>query len=658
MRKLVLTLTTLTSLMASAHAQTLFTYGGNPVTKQEFVRVYSKNAINKKPDMSAAALNEYFDLYTLFRMKVKEAELRHMDTIPSIQRELISYRKQLAKTYLTDAEMNSRLVREAYDRSKEERRVSHILLSVTPTTPFEDTLTLFKRADSIYNALVNNKADFSALAAQFSEDRGTKDKGGDLGYMTGMQTLYPFENTVYNTEVGKIAKPFRTQLGYHILKVTDKRPARGEVQVAHILVTTPKSQGEEGKQLALRRIDTIKADLKKGVAFEELAKKYSQDKYSVKDGGVLKPFGVGRMTPAFEDAAFALKKPGDISQPIQTEYGYHIIKLISKTPLKPFDSVQTQMKKLVENDSRSQMARDVFFERMKQRNSFKEYPENFNDLVTKFNNMVPDTGKDANQFKSTDFVGMNKPVFSMGKTNYTQADYMTYAETLTRGRIMGQRKTSMTEIYKMYVDNVVTDAEEHRLQEDNEDFRNLMQEYRDGIMLFELMDQQVWGKASRDSVGLKAFYEANKAKYIWEPGFTGSVYHFKNEDALKEGMKLLNGKEKLEDQAIADAINTDAMPDALSVMQGHYEFSKFKEANRDDVAKAGVSKAIKNADGTYTVVRVDEVYNTPTQKSLDDARGYVIAEYQDYLEKQWNAELRSKYPVKKEEAVFNSMVKK
>ncbi len=657
MRKLVLTFLTITTLLANAGAQTLFTFGGTPVSKQEFLRVYQKNALNKKPDMSDAALKEYFDLYTLFRMKVREAELRRLDTMPSIQRELDNYRKQLAKTYLTDEQVTNKLMKEAYNRMKEERHVAHILIMAPPNMNQDDTLKIAQRMDSIYNALTKNKASFDELAAKYSEDNGSKSKGGDIGFMTALQTLYPFENAVYETEVGKISKPFRTQLGYHIVKVMEKRPARGEIQVAHILLTTPKSMGEDGVKLAEKRMDSIQNALKKGVPFGELAKKYSQDKYSVNEGGVLKPFGVGRMTPAFENAAFALKNPGDVSPVIKTDYGFHIIKLMERMPVKPYDSMEGKIKKLVENDSRAQMARDIFFEKMKAQNGFKEYPENFKTLVTRFDKMVPDTGKMANQFTANEFNKMDEPLFVINNNKYRQGDFVSYAETLTRGRIMGQREASLKELYKMYVDKVVNDVQEHKLEEENQDFKNLMQEYRDGIMLFELMDQQVWGKASRDSAGLQAFYDAHKAKYQWEPGFEGAVYKFKNEDALKNGMKLLNSKSRMEDEAIADSVNTDAMPDAVSVLKGRYEFSKFKEANREALTKGTVTKQKRNDDGSYTVVRVDEVYNAPSQKTLEEARGYVIAEYQDYLEKQWNETLREKYPVKVETSVFNSMVR-
>lgn len=655
MRKLVLTFLTFSSLIGSTKAQTLFTYGGNPVSKDEFLRVYQKNAMNKKPDFSEAALREYFDLYSLFRMKVKEAELRKIDTLPGIQRELDNYRKQLAKNYLTDEQVNNRLMREAYDRLKEERRVSHILLMAPPGLNPDDTLRLYKRMDSVYEAITKKGARFEELARTYSDDKGTKDNGGDLGYMTALQTLYNFESAVYETPVGKISRPFRTALGYHIVKVTDKRPARGEVQVAQILLTTPKSQGEAGEKLAQARLDSIRILLDKGTAFEEVVKRFSQDKYSINEGGVLKPFGVGRMTPAFEDAAFGLNKPGELSKPVKTEFGYHILKLISKTPLKPYDSMVTQLKKRVDNDSRAQIARDIFFDRLKQRNGFKEYSDNFDDLVFKFDQRVSDTGRTTNQFKADEFRDLNRPLFSLGKTDYSQADFMRFAEMTTRGRIMGQRKTSLREIYKMYLDRVVNDAEEGRLMKENADFRNLMTEYRDGIMLFELMDQQVWSKASKDSAGLKSFYDKNKAKYQWEPGFEGVVARFKDESTMKKGATLLG---KMSVDAIADSLNTESMPDAVSLTKGRFEYSKFKEADRADIRKGIPTAGKRNNDGTITVVYAEQVYDTPGQKTLDEARGYVIAEYQDFLEKDWNATLRAKYPVKIEEPVFKTMVRK
>lgn len=654
MRKLVLTIGASGLILTSGWSQTLFTYGSNPVTKEEFLRNYQKNALNKKPDFTESALREYLDLYSLFRMKVKEAEVRQLDTIPNIQRELETYRKQLAKSYLTDEQVTNKLYREAYDRLKEERRVAHIMLMAPPNMSAQDTLTLYNRMDSIYKALTTKKADFAKLAAQYSQDGGTKERGGEIGFMTALQTLYSFENAVYETEVGKISRPFRSQLGYHVVKVLEKRPSRGEVQVAQILVSTPKSKGEEGVVAARKRVDSIQSALKKGADFAELASKYSDDKYTVNEGGVLPAFGVGKMIPAFEDAAFALQKPGDISQ-VQTDYGFHILKLISKTPLKPFDSMLSQIKKHVENDSRSQLARELYFKKVREKNGFKEEPAAL-DEVANLLASLPDTGANANTFQASDYNYLNKTIFVLGGNSYTQKDFLSFAEGLTRGRLMGDKKTVVRDLYNIYTDRIVNDFQEKKLAQENENFRNLMQEYRDGIMLFELMEQNVWGKASRDSAGLAAFFEANKGKYQWEPGFSGVVYRFRDEASLNKGLKLLKAKKPESDEKILQEINKEG--EVLTIQQGRFEFSRLADIPKEKIAKGKLSEPVRNADGSYTVVKASQIYNTNTPKSLEDARGYVVSEYQDYLEKNWNEQLRRKYPLKVEENVLRAMVQK
>lgn len=653
MRKLLLTCIASGLFISSGVAQVLFEYGSYPVNKKDFLRVYEKNSINKKPDLSEAALRDYLDLYALFRMKVKEAELQKIDTLSNIQRELDNYRKQLSKNYLTDEQVTHKLIREAYDRMKEDVSIAHILIMSPPNV---DTAIAYRKADSLYQLIINKKADFETLAKQFSEDKATKDNGGLVGYISALQTIYPIENMAYNTPVGKISKPFKTQFGYHILKVIDKRPDAGEVKVAQILISVQKSKGQASIDAARMRADSVEAQLKNGASFEDMVKKYSEDKFSVNEGGVLKQFGVGRMVPAFEHAAYALKNVGDISEPVQTDYGFHIIKLLGKYPLKPFDSLEPQIKRKVESDSRAQMAHDIFFDKIKEKNGFKEYKNNLEQIVKRMSKL-PDTGKAANTFKAADFSDMKENVFTLAGKNYTQTDFVNYMETITHGRLMGPKPAVVSDLFKMYVNAVVNDFEEHKLVEENPDFRNLMEEYRDGIMLFELQDRDVWGKASKDSVGLKAFYEAHKNKYMWEAGFKGAVYKFKNEAAMNEGVKMLNKKETT-DEEIVKKINVASMPDNVSIQRGRYEFSRFKDAPRSELAAGKISKAVKNTDNSYTVVKVEEVYNSPAVKTLDEARGYVVAEYQDYLEKNWHEQLRKKYPVKVNEDVFKSMVKK
>ena len=651
MRKLVLLSLAAGFCAVSAHAQALFTYGTHSVSKDEFLKLYKKNSINKTHDMTDTALKSYLDLYALFRMKVAEADKEKLDTVTSINHELDSYRKTLAKNYLTDEQVTNKLIHEAYDRMKENVHVAHILISCPPGT---DTTAAVKTIDSIYNQITMHGASFEAMAKEFSADKGSKDNGGDVGYFSALQTVYPFENMAYETPVGKISKPFRTQFGYHIIKVLDKRADRGQVTVAQIMLMTPKAKGDEGIAAARLRADSIEVMLKNGVPFAELVTKYSDDQYTVKDGGVMKPFGAGKYQMPFENAAFALKKPGDISAPVQTDYGFHIIKLISKTQLAPYDTLYPQLKHKVEYDSRSQTAKEHFFNKIKEKNGFKDYPANITEIADKIVATVPDSGKNAKMMNAAEYKNMSKPVFTLAGKNYTQSDFAKFAEMLTHGKLNGQKAMVVHDAYNLYVNSVVNDFEEHKLVDENPEFKALMEEYRDGIMLFELMDRNVWSKASHDSVGLAAYYENHKSKYMWEPGFEGAVYKFKTKALLDSGIVML--KAGTSDEDMVKAINTPAHTDGVTIQRGHFEFSHFKDATLADLTKEKM-RIVPGTGAPYAVVAAKEVYPTATQKTLAEARGYAVAEYQDYLEKQWNEKMRRDYPFKLNDAVYKSMIK-
>ena len=653
MRKLVITCLISGAAISSGYAQPLFTYGTRSVAKEDFLRVYKKNSMNKAPDMSDTALRTYLDLYALFKMKVAEAEKQHLDTVDKIQKDLDSYRKQLAKNYLTDEAVTAKLIKEAYDRGKEDVHVKHILIACPPGA---DTNIAYKKVDSIYHQILSNKAKFEDMAKLYSEDKGTKESGGDVGFFTSLQTIYALENASYNTPVGKMSAPFRTQFGYHIIKVVEKRADRGQVKVAQILFRAPKSQGEAGMEAAKKRADSAIAELKKGASFYVMAKTISEDKFTSADSGIMKPFGVGKMVTPFEDAAFGLKKAGDVSEPVRTEFGYHIIKLISKTPYQPFDSLQNMLKHKVENDSRAQMAREIFFNKIKEKNGFKENKANLDAIVDAIMKSTVDTGKAKGTFKAEEFNQMNKPVFTMAGKNYLQSDFVKFLENLTHGRLNGPKNTVIRDAYGLYLNNVVTDFQEHKLVEENPDFKNLMEEYRDGIMLFELMDRNVWSKATKDSAGLKAFYESHKNKYMWEAGFEGSVYVFKTKAAYDTAQQLM-AKPGFTDEDLVKALNNQTTPDRVTVQRGRYEFSRFRDASRDELV-ASKKKVTALPNGTYKMVLAREIFTTPMPKTLDEARGYVVAEYQDALEKEWNAKMKQTYPLKVNDKVFASMTKK
>lgn len=656
MRKLTLTCSLVLILTNTLFAQTLFTYGKYPVDKQEFLRVYKKNAINQKPDYSRKALKEYLDLYALFKMKVKEAEMQKMDTNTSIQSELANYRKQLASTYLTDEEVVNKQIQEAYDRMKENIHVVHIMKLCSPMAPSKDTVAPYKTIDSIYNAIVNGKADFAKMAEKYSDDKNSAVNGGDVGYITVFQTMYPFENVAYNTPVGKVSKPFKTQYGYHILKVLDKKPSEGKVEVAQIMLMTPKSKGEPAEKKALAQAKEILAKLKKGASFEDMVAQYSEDTYSKDNKGVLGKFSRGTYVPEFEEAAFALKKPGDISEPIKTDYGYHIIKLIKKYPVPPLDSVKSVLKGKIDKDERSQVARETFFNNIKKKNHFDENKADVETFKKEFISSIPTTGTDANAFSLEDYKGKDYTLFMLKGVAYKASDFIKYAETLTRGRIMGDKGLIFDNLYDNYVKTVVTDIEEENIINEKPDFKYLMDEYRDGIMLFELMDRNVWGKASKDTTGLEKFHAGRKDNYKWKAGFRGAVYTFRNKATYEEAKKVMF-KKGMNDEKLVKIMNTEKNPNAISIQKGYYEFDKLKDVSKDDIKEGKLSPLRKNTDGTYSATYAEKIYEQGTNKTLDEARGYVIAEYQDYLEKNWNDSLRKKYPVKVDEKVFDSMVK-
>lgn len=656
MKKFILTCFCFSLALVPAMAQKtadplLFTYGAGKVSKSEFLRMYTKNITSQKPDYSEKALREYLTLYSRFKMKVAEAEKVHLDTLPSIQTELGSYKKQLAKTYMTDGEITDKLVKEAYERMKKDVRVSHILLNFPKMD--EDTTVIYRRIDSLYQ-LLQKGMDFSALAAAASDDKPSASKGGDIGYFTAMQIpSYPFESTAYQTPVGSYSKPFRTAFGYHIIKKTAERPARGEIQVAQIMLNVRKSEGDAGEMRAHTRIDSILTALRGGANFETMVERFSEDKFSQNTKGVLATFGVGQMDPAFEDAAFALKNTGDLSNPVKTEYGYHIIKLISKTPLRPFDTIKNDLKKRVEKDGRIEVAKEQYTYKLKQKLGFKEYPAALTELI----NAIPDSTLRNGTYLGSDYGRFTKKLFEMTGTTYNQADFANYIQDFTKGKIYGAKEVTLRSLFKNYTEKALYDYQENKLVDENPEFKNLVTEYRDGIMLFELTDRNVWNKALVDTVGLKNFYEGRKERYQWPASIKGTAFKCADEGYAKKVQAALadpaNAKSTPEE--IVKIASGDGVQNKVYYETGKFEQSRYKGAMPYKAGQA--SPYFRTDDGTYMVVDVKEVYNEATQKTLQEARGFVISEYQEHLEKQWIADMEARYPVKVNETTLKSMVK-
>jgi peptidyl-prolyl cis-trans isomerase SurA len=629
---------------------TLFSYGTNNVGKNEFLRMYTKNINNQKPDFSEKALRDYVTLYSRFKMKVAEAESMKMDTLPAIQSELNGYKKTLSKTYLTDKEVTEGLGKEVYERMKKDVHVAHILISSARGS--DDTLVAYKTIDSIYKNIKSGKLNFEDAAKAASSDKGSAVNGGDLGFITALQVVYPFETIAYNTPNGSISAPFKTVFGYHIIKKIEERPARGEISVSQIMLNVQKSASEASKLEIKNRIDSIAAALKKGADFTALVKKHSQDKFSVNADGVLPAFKTGQMVPDFENAAFNLKKAGDISAPVKTDFGYHIIKLVSKTPLKPYDSVKQELSKKIEQDGRIEVAKQMFTNKLKAKLGYKENTKNLDDLI----NMIPDSVLKNGSFKGEDYGNKTGMLFQLRDIEFNQADFANYIQTFTGGRIYGGKETSLKTLFKNYSEKAVLDYQENALMNENEEYRNLINEYKDGIMLFELTDKSVWSKASTDTIGLEKFYNNNKAKYVWQNAANGDWYKITDNETGKALLKALaeNTDNKSAEQ-IAKTVNGDGVQNKVTVETNTFEQSRFPKGTT--FTKGKPTSILTSEDGSLSVFMAKDVYNTPKQKTLQEAKGYVISEYQEYLEKTWIEGLEAKYKVKVNESVLKGMVK-
>ncbi len=514
------------STSASAPGPAVETLGNYPVPASEFAYVYRKNNSSAPDYGTRQSVTDYLDLYTNFRLKVLEAEQKGLDTTQAFRRELEGYRQQLSQPYLTEKSVTDQLVREAYDRMGQEVNASHILIRVAPDATPQDTLAAYQKAEALRQQAVAG-ADFAQLARAQSEDPSARENAGQLGYFTAMQMVYPFESAAYNTPKGQVSAPIRTRFGYHVIKVNDKRAAQGEIKVAHLMIRMNANGAKSDSLTAKKKIDELYSRLKKGENWDKLVAQFSEDGGSAANGGELPPFGTGRMIPSFEEVAFKLQKPGDIAAPVQTPYGWHIIKLIERQPLAKFADLEATLKSKVAKDSRSELNKAAFLKRVRQEDQFVETP-----AVKTFAFSKADTALVAGRYRYTAPAAPAKAgklptdysaLFTIKGKPYLVKDFLAFAQQNQRPRTGAQPAFAMQQLYDQYVEQSLTEFEKNSLETKYEDYRMLVKEYRDGILLFQLMDEKVWSKAIEDTVGLKKYFADNQAKYQWEQRVQGTA---------------------------------------------------------------------------------------------------------------------------------------
>ena len=478
-------------LVAQKKDAVLITIGGEEIMVSEFKRVYEKN-LEAIDNEEAKDLEKNLDLFINYKLKVNEAYALKLDTLPSYIKEMKMYRNQLAAPYLQDSLAVNRLIKDAYYRTKNEVKAKHILIRTPKASTAEDTLRTYTKILEIRNRILNGE-DFEKLAVEMSEDpsartdqkSGRAGNKGNLGYFSAFKMVYPFEDAAYTTKIGKISMPFRTRFGYHILKVDDIRPSKGEVEVAHILIQDLSFKGEE-------LITSIYNRLENDEQFKMLARKYSDDTGSKSKGGKLRRFGAGVMVEPFNKVAFSLTKEGSYSKPFNTRFGWHIIQLIKKHPVGTFNELKQELANKIRSNERLQLSEKAVVDKLKKMYSVTEY-DNAKDIFNNAN--IRTIAKDS----------LNLKILKINEKELKQIDFINF--------IKRKNNTSIFDLFKDFKEQEILKYYKDNLEKTEPEFASIIQEYEDGLLLFELMQRKIWDKASKDTLGLQRFHKKNVKKY-------------------------------------------------------------------------------------------------------------------------------------------------
>ena len=620
---------------------------GHPVTKSEFLQIYLKN--NPNPKFDKASIDEYMELFKKFKLKVAEAEELGYDTIPKLKKELDGYKKQLSLPYLIDSAKNEALVREAYDRTRTEIRASHILITCASNASPADTLAAYNRIIGLKKRIEKGE-NFASVARgkNGSEDPSAVNNGGDLGYFTAFQMVYPFEDMAYNTPVGSISEPFRTRYGYHIVNVTDKRPARGTIKTAHIMVAVGKSAAEEDVVNAEKKINEIYAKLQKGEKFEDLVKSYSDDPSSAEKNGELPPFGTGtttRMVTTFEDAAFALKNNGDYSMPVRTDYGFHIIKRLEWTDVKTFDAMKKELQSKVNKDERSKRTQDSFVLNLK--SSYGYSNKSAKGLKWFLTNL--DTSYYIGKWNASGLKS-NKTLFTIDGKAFTQQQFARFLESNYRGIRKDANEVVIGLQYKAWEKEAIISYEESKLADKYPAYKALITEYHDGILLYEIMTDKVWNKAMKDTVGLRAYFDNNRSKYMWGDRVDAVVYECSTRSIADQVYKMILN-DTINSKHVLEVINKDSELN-LRVRTNKFDINQTNFLKGQSLVM-GANK-VYELDGKFYVIKVNK--NLPAgNKEFSEAKGAVTSDYQTFLEQQWIQELMNKHKIEINQQVLYSV---
>ena len=616
----------LTSLVT---AQDVLTIDSQNITLEEFNNVFYKN--NNNSELTKDYLDEYMNLFVNFKLKVKEADELGLDTLAAFVKELNGYRIQLAKPYLRNKEFDESMLMEAYERMKQDIKASHILIAINEKATVQQEKEAYEKILAIRSSILANETSFSTAAKNNSDDKSALTNGGNLSYFTAFMMVYDFESVAYASEIGKISMPIRTKYGYHIIKVTDKREAFGEVKVAHIMFKSGQGSDENKIVEAKDNINKIAELLKNGDVFPDVAERFSEDRSTAVKGGVLPAFGVGKMVPEFESVAFALKEVGDISAPFRTEYGWHIITLLERKGIPIFEDIKIELKRKIETDSRGDLSKEALFAKLRKTYRVVNNPKVYSNFRKQFANAISlGTFRSLSENNSKLFTINGKVIAVSAFENY-----------ILLKQSLGN---DIDKMYIAFVNEELLEYEESQLEIKYPEYKALLQEYREGILLFDLTNTKVWSKAVEDTAGLNNFYTNNKSNYTWGKRADATVYKCIDLATAKRVKREIYKKQRgnVTDSEILTKINTDS---PLSLQINTKKFEKGENEYVDSVDwKLGIASDIKTKDESYIIVDIHEVLKSRI-KELDETRGKVISDYQNALEVKWIVSLKEKYKV-------------
>ncbi len=634
------------SFLFAQTKEVLFTIDNHSYYTDEFIRVYNKNLDLVKDD-SQKDLDKYLDLFVGYKLKVEKANKLGLQNGPNYQSELKSYRNQLSKNYLNDSKVTNELVHEAYERLQQEVKASHILVLVDEGALPQDTLKAYNKVLDIKKRLDAGE-DFVTVAKQTSEDPSVRENNGDLGYFSAFRMVYPFENAVYKTKVGQVSKPFRTRFGYHIVKVTDKRANRGEVTVAHIMIVKPNNSDVAQAEKAKTTIEDIYKKIQQGESFESLAQQFSEDKSSAPKGGLLQRFGSGQLSSEeFENVAFELKEKNQISAPFQSQFGWHIVKLIEKHPLLPFDEMKVDLEEKIRKDERSLLITNSLAKKLRAKYTYVKDVK----VLAQIKKSVTDDFYSQTWQIPANLKEMNLPLLTINKTQkVTAPSFLNFIYTQQKSNIKTKPVAKLVdELFEKFTDEQLTNYYNDNLENEFSEFRYVMDEYRDGLLLFDLMEKEIWNRAKSDTTGLKNFHKANIEKYQWKKRYDVDILSSTDKLIIEKAQKFLKKGKSLE--YIKEKLNNDGKVNVM-VKSGLYE-EDHDILSQYSNAAVGVTSVV-NKDKYYFVVNVKRI-NESGPKEFADCKGKVISDYQQFLENNWVDELKKEFQININKEVFSKV---